>query len=41
VMENLDVTEAKTKSLKEQLGRLNLSKRALVTIDDESALAEV
>jgi large subunit ribosomal protein L4 len=41
VMENLDVTEAKTKSLKEQLGRLNLGKRALVIDGDESALAEV
>jgi large subunit ribosomal protein L4 len=34
VMENLDVTEAKTKALKEQLGRLNLGKRALVIDGD-------
>ncbi|MDP8914559.1 MAG: 50S ribosomal protein L4 [Pseudomonadota bacterium] len=34
VMENLDVTEAKTKALKEQLGALNLGKRALVIDGD-------
>jgi len=33
-MENLDVSEAKTKALKEQLGRLNLGKRALVIDGD-------
>jgi large subunit ribosomal protein L4 len=34
VMENLDVSEAKTKALKEQLGALNLGKRALVIDGD-------
>jgi large subunit ribosomal protein L4 len=34
VMENLDVSEAKTKALKEQLGRLNLGKTALVIDGD-------
>ncbi|HEX8444714.1 MAG TPA: 50S ribosomal protein L4 [Allosphingosinicella sp.] len=34
VMENLDLTEAKTKSLKEQLGRLNLGRKALVIDGD-------
>jgi large subunit ribosomal protein L4 len=34
VMENLDVTEAKTKVLKEQLGAFNLGKRALVIDGD-------
>ena len=34
VMENLDVNEAKTKALKEQLGALNLGKRALVIDGD-------
>jgi len=34
VMENLDVSEAKTKVLKEQLGTLNLGKRALVIDGD-------
>jgi large subunit ribosomal protein L4 len=34
VMENLDVSEAKTKALKEQLGSLNLGKRALVIDGD-------
>ena len=34
VMENLDVNEAKTKALKEQLGGLNLGKRALVIDGD-------
>jgi large subunit ribosomal protein L4 len=34
VMENLDVSEAKTKPLKEQLGALNLGKRALVIDGD-------
>ena len=34
VMENLDVSEAKTKALKEQLGGLNLGKRALVIDGD-------
>ena len=34
VMDNLDVSEAKTKLLKEQLGALNLGKRALVIDGD-------
>ena len=34
VMENLDVSEAKTKALKEQLGALNLGKTALVIDGD-------
>ena len=34
VMENLDVSEAKTKALKERLGGLNLGKRALVIDGD-------
>ena len=34
VMENLDLAEAKTKSLKEQLGRLNLGRKALVIDGD-------
>jgi large subunit ribosomal protein L4 len=34
VMENLDVTEAKTKALKEQLAGLNLGKRSLVIDGD-------
>jgi large subunit ribosomal protein L4 len=34
VMENLDVSEAKTKALKEHLGALNLGKRALVIDGD-------
>jgi large subunit ribosomal protein L4 len=33
-MENLDLAEAKTKSLKEQLGRLNLGRKALVIDGD-------
>jgi large subunit ribosomal protein L4 len=34
VMDNLDLTEAKTKALKEQLGRLNLGRKALVIDGD-------
>ena len=34
VMDNLDLAEAKTKSLKEQLGRLNIGRRALVIDGD-------
>jgi large subunit ribosomal protein L4 len=34
VMENLDVSEAKTKALKEQLGRLGFGKTALVIDGD-------
>jgi large subunit ribosomal protein L4 len=34
VMENLDVSEAKTKALKEQLGKLGLGKTALVIDGD-------
>jgi large subunit ribosomal protein L4 len=34
VMDNLDLTEAKTKALKEQLGRLNFGRKALVIDGD-------